>query len=182
MSEEKVKKTMQQKREENRLEFFNSIEKCLTGDVKQTVLDFVEYCEANEMPLLKDGNFRFKSKGVATIRFRYKGGRIGQSQVYREENSCYIDITFFVGNPEYENFAINENLSETVWKNVKYCESCLSTCSPGRDMTLLGKTLNNVCGYKTNTFLRFINPNAESLHCIKKLLEFRKERISAGIE
>jgi hypothetical protein len=142
------------------------------------MLDFVEYCKANEMPARKGGNFNFKSKGMATVRFRYKGG--GNKNIVYKNNSCYIDVAFDVGNPEYENFVINENLSEVVWKNVKYCEGCLTTCAPGRDRTILGKTLNNVCVYKTDKFLRFINPDVESLHCIKKLLEFRKGLVSAG--
>jgi len=171
--------TLRQKREEKRLELLGSIDKCLTGDVKQTVLDFVEYCNENEMPMRGVGDFCFKGKGMAAVRFRYKGGRLGKSIVY-EENSCYIDVVFEVGNPDYENFVISQNLSDIVWKNVKYCEGCLSTCAPGRDMTLLGKTLNKVCVYKTDKFLRFIDPNAESLRCIKKILEFRKGIISAG--
>ena len=177
-------KNLQQRREEWCLELLSNIEKCLTGDVKQTALDFAEYCKANEMLIRRGGNdyikdFSYKGNSMARIVIRLKDGRLGKSIVY-QENSCYIDVSFEVGNPEYENFVINEGLSEVVWKNVKFCEGCLSTCSPGRDLTVVGKTLHNVCGYKTSVFLRFINPDTESLRCIKKLMEFRKGLVSAG--
>ena len=185
MSEQKGK-TTQQRQEENHLNIVNTLDTCVTGEVRQTVIDFLEYCKENKMTFRNanpinyfNWNLHFKGNGIGTLRFRHKGGRIGQSQRYREENYCYITVGIDLRNPEVENFVINENLSEVVWTNVKYCEGCLSTCSPGRDMTLFGKTLNNVCGYNTDKYLQFINPNPESLKYIKNLLEFRKERIFA---
>jgi len=182
------KKTPRQTQEEKHLALLGVIEECLAdkGDIKQNAFDLAEYCNMGKMTIrnanpinYNNWNMFFKGNWMGAVRFRHKGDRIGQSKVYREENSCCIDVVFGVGNPEYENFAIAENLSEVIWRNVKFCEGCLSTCAPGRDMTVLGKTLHNVCGYKTEGYLRFINPDAESLHCIKKLLEFRKGLISA---
>ena len=182
------KKTLQQRREENYLELLNSIEKCLAGrdDVKQTVLDLLEYIKASNLTIrnanpvnYNNWNVFFKGNGMGAIRFRYEGGRIGHSQAYIEENYCYIVVNLELFNLEIENFVLSENLSEVVWKNVKYCEGCLSTCAPGRDMTLYGKTLKNVCIGGSGS-IRFINPNAQSLVYIKKLMEFRKGLILAG--
>ena len=185
MAEQKPKgKTMQQRQEENHINIINTLDTCVTGEVRQTVIDFLEYCKENKLTFRNanrvnyfNWNLHMKGAGLGALRFRHKGGRIGQSQRYREENCCYIILGIDLYNPEVENFVINENLSEVVWNNVKYCEGCLSTCSPGRDLTLFGKTLNNVCCYNTDKFLQFTNPNPESMKDIIKLLEFSIAKI-----
>jgi len=185
MSEQKGK-TLQQRRDEKHLILLSAIEEFLAekSDVRQTALDFVEYCKANKMTFRNanpinyyNWNVYFKGEGMAAIRFRYKG--VWKSNVYNE-NFCYVVVNFDLYNLEHEKFVINENLCEVVWEHVKRCEGCLTTCAPGKDITLFGRTLNNVCIPEGGKNLRFINPDAESLHCIKKLMEFRKGLISAG--
>lgn len=181
---EKIKKTLQQRREENYLALVSMLEKCVSSEVKQTLIDFLEYCKENKInfsnanPINYNNwnmGFKGKGKGMGALRFRFTDGHT----TLNEKNYCYIDVTLDLRNSEIENFVINENLTEVVWKNVKRCEGCLSTCSPGKDMTLFGKTLNNICGYNADKFLRFRNPNAESLYYIKKIMEFRKELLFA---
>jgi len=179
-----AEKTLHQKQSQNRPELLDSIEEFLEGGVKQTALNFVEYCKANKMPIRWGSTYRwyvyFKSKHIADIGLRFVGmvnGAIG-TRVKIKENSCIIQISYLnADSHQFEDYISKENLSEVIWKNVKHCEGCLTTCAPGKDKIILGRSFKNVCGGS----IRFFNPAPESLNCIKKLLELRKNDETVGI-
>jgi hypothetical protein len=182
MTEQK-EETLHQKQSKNKPELLDSIEELLEGNIKQTVLNFVEYCKTNKMSIRWGTTNKWyiylKGKHIASISTRFKGmhnGNIG-TKVAVNENSSIISLLYLdAESPEFESF-IKKNLSETIWKNIKHCEGCLTTCAPGRDKIIVGKPFKNMCLGGT----WYINPDTESLDCIIKLMELRKNGITSGI-
>jgi len=176
MAEQK-NETLHQKQTKNHPDLLESIDDCLTGDIKQTMLDFVEYCNEHKMRIQWGSTYQwyvyFRSKHIASIQLRFKGGRLGKSIIY-QDNSCGISLMYLKAeSPEFENFIRDNELSEVIWKNVKHCEGCLKTCVP-REETILGKQFSNVAICRS---IWFKNPDAEALECIKKLLDIRRTEL-----
>jgi len=180
MSEQK-NETLHQKQTNGRHDLSNFVEGILDGGIKQTLLDFIEYCKANKMSIRLSSGYlwgvHFKGKRVATIEITVKGMCRGQHT--HEDNSWIISVCYLnVESPEFENFTKNENLSDIIWQNISYCKGCLKTCvanqAPGLDKKIAGKMFHkvSVCGY-----IKFKNPAAERLDCVKKLMELRRNKI-----
>jgi hypothetical protein len=77
---------------------------------------------------------------------------------------------------EHEVFPIDEHTKEIAWANVMKCGNCDGNdCSPGKTKMIFGKEFTNICNAnKVNMTFRFANPHAETLECVKKLLERRR--------
>ena len=152
------------------------IGEALTGDAQKYALDFVAYLRANGM-LFEKGE-------------GYWEGKLYWYVKYKNQSVCYLFI-----NPDEENLKpwtiwsddsgsncfedapLNGQLKETVWKNVDFCGNCGGDCSPGTRKTIFGKEFKNVC----RSALIFINPDAEALECVKKMVEIRKNDILKDI-
>ena len=68
---------------------------------------------------------------------------------------------------------MDEPMKEIAWAHINICASCGGKCSPGKGKTVFGKEFDNVC----NADMAFHVPSAETLECVKKLLEMRKKDI-----
>jgi hypothetical protein len=160
------------------------IEGKLEGAAKQTLLDFLAWCKAGKMPVrLSLGclwGVHFKSKRVATIEITVKGARRGQ---YTHEDNAWLIGFYYIqyASPDFEAFAKSEKISETVWDNVAHCKESLKACygskPPGVERKIAGKIFNKICVGCGG--VAFKNPGAETLECVKKLVEFRKKSILA---
>jgi len=133
-----------------------------TGDTLKNTLDFAEFLRANEM--VYDGDYAIHYKGKL---------------------ACYIDTPndkspkwsiWTVGDysKEYEGFPIDERTKEIAWANIVYCGNC-ADCDrdPGKTEMIFGKEFANVCNGTDNLAMRFINPDAEAVECVKKMVEMR---------
>lgn len=58
------------------------------------------------------------------------------------------------------------------WNNVDSCGHC-GSCSGGRQKIIFEKSFDNVC----QTTFRFVNPDVQTLMCVKQLVEIRKNDI-----
>ncbi len=63
-------------------------------------------------------------------------------------------------------FQAEENVKETAWANLNYCESCGGSCSPGSKKTLFGREYEGVCSSE----MAFTAPDTATMHGIKALL------------
>ena len=65
---------------------------------------------------------------------------------------------------------MDESIKEIAWKHVDICSNC-GGCknSGGNRKTIFGKEFDNVCV----TPMRFENPDAKTVECVKKLIEIR---------
>jgi len=142
----------------------NEIRNILSGDALVNALNFAEYLKANDMQYT--GNH---------CEIHYKG-----------KCACYIylDASCTVHGPwtiwtegkytnEHKSIPLDEHMKKIVWTNISTCLNCGNSCSPGHCETIFGKDFKNVC----NAILRFSNPDAETLECVKKLVEMRRHDI-----
>ena len=134
-----------------------------TGDTLKNSLGFSDFVRANAM--IYNGDYEIHYKG---------------------QLACYIDVpndksciwrVWTVGdyNNEYEGFPINDREKEVAWANVVKCGNC-HDCdrNPGKTEVIFGREFTHVCNGTENLAMRFDNPNAEALACVKKMLEMRK--------
>jgi len=109
---------------------------------------------------------------------------------YKGECVCYIDtrsesrswIVWTEGDysSEYESFPIDERTKKIAWENVMKCGNCNDCdCSPGKTKMIFDQEFANICNANNvNMAFMFTSPNAETLECVKKLVEMRKHIIA----
>jgi len=139
---------------------FNDV---LNGDVLKNALNFVDFLSANEII------------------------QVGQHEMYyKDECVCYMDtrneshswIVWTEGDysNEHKGFPIDERTKKIAWANVMKCGNCDGVdCSPGKTKIILGKEFENICNAdNVKMAFMFINPDAETLECVKELVIMRK--------
>ena len=177
MPKQKVK-TLHQKQSKEKPSLEDFTESFLSGELKQAVTDYIAYCKENKIsyPWGASNNWylKFKGKRIGHLRLRIAGMKTGRVDV--KKDAWVLSLSINVNAPIYKEFIEREGFTKIVWKNVKRCEGCLTTCSPGRTMTILDKDFNSVCigGWG----IWFKNPDAETLDCFKKLTDFQKDIIT----
>ena len=72
-----------------------------------------------------------------------------------------------------EHSQAGEHIKEFAWAHVSPCGSCGGKCSPGTRTRIFGRDFENVC----QNNLIFINPDADAVVCIKKIIDIRKNDI-----
>ena len=152
----------------------DSIVEILTGEAQKNALEFAAYLRANEM-LFEKGRGYWEGKLYWLIK-------------YKEEYVCYILIgaeekpgpgpwiiwSDDSGSNCFEDYSLDEQMKEVAWKNVDICGNCGGCDNPGGTRkTIFGKDFNNVC----RTAMNFTNPDVETLECVKKMVEIRKNDI-----
>jgi len=142
----------------------------LEGETRRSALDFVAYMRANKMqPSWQSTNSwkaNYKGQNICVIRLS-KGSWCVVPRISRW-NKLVNSYNLF------ENEIAEEGLTGIVHANVNICRSC-ANCGPGWEMTFLGKTFGNVCH---NVPVRYIDPGAAEIGCIKKVLDLMKHRIA----
>ena len=102
---------------------------------------------------------------------------------YKDKSVCYILLekdSWVIwsddsGSNSFEDFSLDEHMKNIAWKNLVICEKvnrCFDGCGRSRKK-IFGKEFDNVCG----TAIKFENPNAETVECMKKIFEIRKNDI-----
>lgn len=150
----------------------------LAGDTQHNALDFVAYLRTSEMQF---------ERGTG-----YWEGKLYWVIKYKDETVCFILIgaeekpgpgpwiiwSDDSGSNCLADFPLDEHMKEIAWRNVDICGNCGGCGNPGGNRkTLFGRKFNNVC----RTTLRFTNPDAEALECVKKMVEIRKKNVSGNI-
>ncbi len=148
------------------------ISELLDGDSKRNALDFARYLRLSEM-LFK------REKGYWEDKYYW-------GVTYNDEYVCYILISnedktdpesWIVwsddsGSNTIGDSSADERIKEILWNHVVVCEKvnrCFDGCKRSRKV-IYGREIDNVCG----TAMKFINPTAETVSCIKKMAENRK--------
>lgn len=145
------------------------IKNVLTGDSQKNALHLAAYLKANELSLARgSGYWADKLYWVVT---------------YHGECVCYVLLNDPTQKTEpwiiwsddngsnwYSDFPLDEALKELAWKHVDFCVNCGGACSPKTHKIIFGKAFRNVC----RTTMRFIDPDAETLACVKKMIDIRK--------
>ena len=70
----------------------------------------------------------------------------------------------------------DEYTKEAAWANVfSSCGNCGAGCSPeSRRKTIFGKEFGDICTAELSVAMQFVNPGEETLDCMKKIIDIRK--------
>ena len=165
----------------------------LSGDMRERALQFATYMRENKMPLKMYTTSRQSQSA------NYRGKTICQLYLYAAmDKNCvlrtmtgaqsWIVIPSIEHLSIYEDIIVNEGLQNILWENPYYCvwgenselsgekeRGCAPTkgCVGGVDIALCGKTLKDVCRWRTNPFVR--NPDDVQMEAIKRLLELERK-------
>ena len=131
----------------------------LSGEILESALDFERFLHENELNLA--GN-AITYDGIPIAYMHVDGGKD-----YPSPWTIWSDGDY---SHEHEDVAVDDHIKEIAWANANICADCGSGCAPGKTKTIFGKELNNIC----SASMAFHVPNADTLRCIKKLLEMRK--------
>lgn len=157
--------------------FGKSIKKAIKGNLRgenlKNALDFVAFLRANKMSFVR-GKGYWKDKFYWHVKSKNKyicyiligaehPGQVPDRWIIWADNS---------GSKCFENFPLDESMKEIAWANVDFCGTC-GFCAGGTRKTLFGKEFDNVC----ITPFSFLNPDAETMEFIKKMVEIRKHDI-----
>ena len=136
----------------------NIISNAQKNDVQKDVLNFVEYLKANEL-------------SVNGAEVSYKGNAVCYMHVDSGEN--YPSPWTIWTEGDYSDEHEDARMKEIAWANINKCGNCGAGCNPGKRKTIFGKEFDNVC----SSDMAFYKPDAETLECVKKLLEIRKNAL-----
>ena len=140
--------------------FEETVADVLKDDSQKNALDFAAFLKDNNMVAGgQHGGVSYKGNVVAYIHMDGKAEMPGPWTIWPNGD--------FSSEPE--GFVFDGSMKEIAWANVNICSSCGSKCAPGSRKTLFGKEFDNVCG----AVMAFNNPDANTLECVKKLLEMK---------
>ena len=158
---------------EQRIE--NHIDDVLADEARKNALELAAFLRVNEMQFERGMGY-WQDKFYWMIK-------------YKDEYVCFILISNGEDNTEpdgltiwtdnsgsnwFEDSPLDERMKEIAWKHIDICGKCGGCENPGGShKTVFGKDFNDVC----ITTMRFENPDAETIECVKKLLELRKTHI-----
>jgi len=138
----------------------------LANDVLRNALDFVSFLGANEIIQTGEHEWYYKGECVCYIDTR-------------SENHSWIVWTEGDYSDEQKIIPIDECAKEIAWANVMKCGNCNDVSCSGKAKIIFGKEFVNVCNAdNVNMTFMFVNPEAEVLECVKKLVLMRKHIIS----
>jgi len=134
-----------------------------TGDTLKNSLYFAKFLRVNEMIYGGECEIHYKSKLACYI------------NTPNEEERTWGIWTVGDYSNEYEGFPIDECTKEIAWENVVFCGNCDGVdCDPGKTEVIFGKEFANVCNGTDSLAMRFVNPDAEAMVCVKKMVNMRK--------
>ncbi|MCL2812244.1 MAG: hypothetical protein FWD25_10220 [Clostridia bacterium] len=140
------------------------IKDVLTGEAQKNALDFAAYLKANEMvgggP---HGEVSYQGKCVCYVHMDGAAEKPGPWTIWPDGDYS----------AEHKDVPMSECMKEIAWANVNICADCGAGCSPGNRKMIFGKEFDNVC----SATMAFNNPDAETLECVKKLLEMKKRDV-----
>ena len=142
------------------------IEQITDVTMRESALDFAAWMRENKLTPSHYGINRWKASNKGSgICFIVLG-----SNIWKRHDSWVIrlDLTHI---SEYQESIYSAGLREFVWANMHHCWHCAG-CSPGIDMTILGKDFSGLCKTK---ILYCGDAGADEIAAIEKLIEFEKK-------
>lgn len=148
----------------------NYIEKNLSGEMRQTALEFARYLEAKGLTFYKDNGDCWKDKIYYCIK---SGG----------ECVCFIAIAdpdephnlwtiWSDDSSSYQDASMSDEIKNIGWRHVDHCGNC-GSCGGGKKKIIFGKNFPRVCGC---TF-RIDNAGSEELPFLKTMVDLRMREI-----
>ena len=152
---------MSEKNETIEVAIENKLKGVLSGDILKNALDFTAYLKEIGMTYDKDNRFYYMGEYTCILIF-FKD----------EENPSGLWVICDCPITEHDGYPLDDDLKEFARANVMICNGqCGCKDWPrGGDKTIFGQEYKSVCSSE----IQFINPDAEALVKVKKLMEFWK--------
>jgi hypothetical protein len=154
------------------------IREVLTGEAQRLALNLAAYLTSQGMQFERGTGYwedkrywhiKYKNSYVCFILVNGFG-----SVRHKNEPEGWIIWSDDYDSDLFANYPLDERTKEIAWKHIDICGKCGGCKNPGGShKTIFGKDFDNVC----ITTFRFDNPDAETVECVKKLLEIRKKHI-----
>jgi len=151
----------------------------LKGEAQKNALEFVDYLKSNGFVFHDSDNYfwhpTYKNKELCVINVEIN-----------DDGTSSFDTMWSLLPSAWENWSDGENMEcpvdertkEIIWANVRPCEiTDCGDCSPGICKIILGKEFKNLCG----CFLGIYAPDAETVDCMKKLVDGIKNDIDKNV-
>ena len=146
-------------------------EAILENDNLANILDLIAFTKENKITL------RWSSTNAYQL--YYKSKRIGIIRMTADAYKMYAmpaNSWYFSPWDSHdildELISVEKNAKEIIWNNVRMCISCAS-CKPGHDRTIFGKVFEKTC----HSWFHMVNPNKDTIDCIKSLLRVKKNQL-----
>jgi hypothetical protein len=163
-------------KEVKKSKFEEAIEELLEGETLENARYFFTELRGAKISVTgaTNGAWKIAHKGKGMGRVVWMCKDFWAVETYREET------------PEFDEYIKSENLQEIMWENIYQCRKCSpSLCAPqagkpvegytGFDRTFFGRKFENTCKHWRGGVFR--TPNKETIDCIKKVLEYKKQLI-----
>jgi len=159
---------------EQGIEYF--ISKTLMGETQKNALSFTAYLKANVLLFERCLNGFWEDKLYWVV--KYKDETVCQIFVNGYEEGNWVVWSDDSGTNPFSNSLLDEQTKEVAWKNVGHCGGGGCCRDVGTRKVIFGKEFDNVC----LAILRFDNPNADAVECMKKIVEIRKNDILENVQ
>lgn len=147
----------------------------LTGDPQKNALELAVFMRKSEISCIRETGGYWADKIYFNCR-------------YKNQSVCYIainennDNSWYVtgddsGDNWHENAMLDERMKAIAWEHVSVCEKedrCFDGCIRSHKI-IFGKAFDSVCPIT----IKFDNPNAAEVDCMKAIFEARKNYIQS---
>jgi hypothetical protein len=143
----------------------------LSGGTLANALDFTAFLRAFGMVFERCRNGYWEDKLYWTV--KYKNETVFQIFVNGYESGQWVVWSDDSGVNWFANEPLDERAKEIAWANVGFCGKGGCCRDMGTRKIIFGRAFDDVC----LTALRFDNPNADAVDCMKKISAIRKSII-----
>ena len=132
----------------------------------------------NLISFIRENKISLRWSSTNCWQLYYKSKRIGVIRMTEKAYPMYIlDENSWLFSPWDSHDIIDtliddENAKNIIWNNVRLCSNCAS-CGPGSERMVLGKKIEKTC----HGWLNMINPNMETVECIKQIIKIKKNQL-----
>lgn len=151
----------------------NYIEENLTGEARQTAMDFVSFLRSNELEFIKDNGY-WKDKIYYML--KYKAAYVCFIAINDPDEPENLWTIWSDDSNAYEDSDVDDCIKSAAWNYVDHCGNC-GSCSGGKRKIIFGKSFERVCGC---TF-RVDNAKASDLPFLEKMIDLRIKEIEKNI-
>ena len=132
----------------------------LSGEIRESSIKIIDYLSVNNLTVEP------AAEGPDNFQVPYNGKNLCKIWLIDPDK---IEYHFWYGDYCGD---FDEDFKTAVQENVWYCWTCHEGCISGKDTSIFGKELKNVCSQHT---IVFVNPNDEQLEYVKVMIEYAKK-------
>jgi len=149
------------------------IQRSLSGDVQRNALELASFFHVNNILCTRETTGYWADKIYFVC--NYKGQSVCYIAINEFEASTWSIQGDDSGVEWFKNTTLGKRMNEIAWEHVSVCENeirCFDGCVRTSKI-IFGKVFDSVCPIT----IKFDNPNAAEVNCMKAIFEARKNYI-----